>query len=295
VDRIRENSKHANEANEIVGNLQKKQLNLSVNDNGNIVLSNANGESKEFMPATPSGDPMHNIYTSLGAIWNGGADTTRTGAFGESIVHKSGCWYLNDLGDLTNDDMREVYAQTYGERRKFMLTSSYAGATCRTNIPIWNRSFEVYGNANYPKTYLSGIAEDSNVIETICIHTTAISQNSNIVKYTLYDSVAWAFENCKKLKKIIGYINLNGVASTIHMFYECQLLEEVNVMNVQASISIEQSKNLSNRSILFMIDNSSATSAITITLHADAYARAMADASIQTSLTAHPNVSLASA
>lgn len=38
-----------------------------------------------------------------------------------------------------------------------------------------------------------------------------------------------------------------------------------------------------------------ATSAITITLHADAYARAMANADIVAALQAHPNVSLASA
>ena len=47
--------------------------------------------------------------------------------------------------------------------------------------------------------------------------------------------------------------------------------------------------------ILYMINNEAATSAITITLHADAYARAMANADIVAALEAHPNVSLASA
>lgn len=47
---------------------EKKQLSLSVKDNGNIILSNANGESKEFMPATPSGDPMHYAYELLGQV-----------------------------------------------------------------------------------------------------------------------------------------------------------------------------------------------------------------------------------
>ena len=44
-----------------------------------------------------------------------------------------------------------------------------------------------------------------------------------------------------------------------------------------------------------MIENEAAKSAITITLHADAYARAMANADIVAALEAHPNVSLASA
>ena len=47
--------------------------------------------------------------------------------------------------------------------------------------------------------------------------------------------------------------------------------------------------------ILYMIENEAATSPITITLHADAYARAMANTDIVAALEAHPNVSLASA
>ena len=44
-----------------------------------------------------------------------------------------------------------------------------------------------------------------------------------------------------------------------------------------------------------MINNEAATSAITITLHASAYARAMADESILAALEAHTNISLAQA
>ena len=54
-------------------------LQLTVKDNGNIVLSNIQGQSKEFMPATPSGDPMHYAYEAAGAEWNGtGADIIKT-------------------------------------------------------------------------------------------------------------------------------------------------------------------------------------------------------------------------
>ena len=54
-------------------------LQLTVKDNGNIVLSNIQGQSKEFMPATPSGDPMHYAYVAAGAEWNGtGADIVKT-------------------------------------------------------------------------------------------------------------------------------------------------------------------------------------------------------------------------
>ena len=57
----------AQEATIKVSQVQGDMLGISVKDNGNIILSNANGESKEFMPATPSGDPMHYAYEALGA------------------------------------------------------------------------------------------------------------------------------------------------------------------------------------------------------------------------------------
>ena len=64
---------------------------------------------------------------------------------------------------------------------------------------------------------------------------------------------------------------------------------------ISSSLIMKKSSKLTSKSILYMIQNESATSPITITLHADAYARAMANADIVSALEAHPNVSLASA
>ena len=72
-------------------------------------------------------------------------------------------------------------------------------------------------------------------------------------------------------------------------------LRVCQIAKINANIELPSSKLLSNESILYMIQNEAATSAIAITLHADAYARAMADTEIQSALEAHPNVSLASA
>ena len=74
-------------------------LQLTVKDNGNIVLSNIQGQSKEFMPATPSGDPMHYAYEAAGAEWNGtGVDIVKTTPWADladdeadkTVVHKAG-------------------------------------------------------------------------------------------------------------------------------------------------------------------------------------------------------------
>lgn len=102
--------------NEING--KQEALTLTVKDNGNIVLANIQGQSKEFMPATPSGDPMHYAYVAAGAIYNDtGADIIKTAPWAyladddadKTVVHKAGYWYLNGLGDITNKQMNNIY------------------------------------------------------------------------------------------------------------------------------------------------------------------------------------------
>ena len=72
-------------------------------------------------------------------------------------------------------------------------------------------------------------------------------------------------------------------------------LKIVKLYAIKLNIDISYSPKLTAKSILYMIQNEKATSAISITLHADAYARAMANTDIVAALEAHPNVSLASA
>ena len=105
-----------------------------------------------------------------------------------------------------------------------------------------------------------------------------------------------AFYGATNLKKILGdiYLNLKNTDYT-DMFDRCYKLEYVRLNKVSRNLVLRNSSRLQESSILHMINNETATSAITITLHADAYARAMANADIVAALEAHPNVSLASA
>jgi hypothetical protein len=59
--------------------------------------------------------------------------------------------------------------------------------------------------------------------------------------------------------------------------------------------SFAKAQNLSNLSILYMINNSNTSKTLTITLHANAYDRAMADDEIVAALSSHTNITLAKA
>ena len=261
-------------------------LTLTVKDNGNIVLSNIQGQSKEFMPATPSGDPMHYAYEAAGAVWNGtGTDIVKTGEFtGEEIIHKSGYWYYNELGNISNDQMRAIYV--VGNRLFSGNASSmaYAFQKIRTNLFT-----NTYNQGSWIPIDLYSIAISFEG-ETLRL---CESAKANIIYAGRIDR---SFSGASKLKKILGNIYLrSNYSDYTSIFDRCYALEYVRLNRVCQNLSLSNSSYLQESSILYMIQNETATSAITITLHADAYARAMANADIVAALEAHPNVSLASA
>lgn len=264
---------------------KQQELTLTVLDNGNIRIGNLQGQTKEFMPATPSGDPMHYAYVVAGAEYNDtGADITRMGVFGDAITWKAGYWWLNELGDISNEEMKYIYLYRYTAPSAKQM-QGYFSACRHTKVRTPMIEVPVQASAIDASYFAS-----STGFKTI-----AVTQKKDLV---LFSNIASFISYSQGVKKIINGLNLTYVkteSSIKEAFYNANSLEEVRLYMLQVSVAFEQSKNLSNASILCMIENEIAGKTITITLHANAYARAMADSSIQAALTAHPNVSLASA
>ena len=258
-------------------------LQLTVKDNGNIVLSNIQGQSKEFMPATPSGDPMHYAYEAAGAEWNGtGADIIKTAPWADmvddeadkTVVHKAGYWYLNGLGDITTEQMRMIYNE---KDNNTFFSNSFRQIKQKTNIPILTTGTYIdancvgYGN-RAQVLFFDGEVKMSNIYA--------------------------GFRYSYNLQHILGIFSVDAVSksSNIELFLSiCPKLISVKISKIKINLNLSTLPMLSCKSILYMIQNEIATTVITITLHADAYARAMANADIVAALEAHPNVSLASA
>ena len=266
-------------------NGKQEALTLTVKDNGNIVLANIQGQSKEFMPATPSGDPMHYAYVAAGAEYNDtGADIVKTTPWAnladddadKTVVHKAGYWYLNGLGDITNEQMRIIYSYINTFISSYDRSEALYGSKARTNIKLYPQ-LGSYGRI----TLLAAFTESS--LEVL-----------NFGSYLNTGDMRYAFRN-SKIKYIIGDLLLGTTSRYESTFYKCIQLKVIKIKKLFASLSFGDSPLLSLKSVLYMINNEAATSAITITLHADAYARAMANADILAALEAHPNVSLASA
>lgn len=251
-------------------------LTLTIKDNGNIVIANIQGQSKEFMPATPSGDPMHYAYEAAGAVWNGtGQDITRVGRMtGDTIIHKAGYWYLNELGDISNEEMRKILIQGRNSDCLRCLSASITKSLpLRTNL--------------YPIVHPASL-------NWFNIEVVVIVGNPEIMDYATPSYANYKALYCDRLvcRKILTIVD--STTFQISKDYTMMRLEFFKLKNMALSQYIN-SPYFREDCILYMIQNEAAKSAITITLHADAYARAMANADIVAALQAHPNVSLASA
>ena len=267
-------------------------LQLTVKDNGNIVLSNIQGQSKEFMPATPSGDPMHYAYVAAGAEWNGtGTDIVKTTPWTDladddadkTVIHKAGYWYLNGLGDITTEQMRDIYNTTINFGISPNMEEALRDTPVRTNFFLSHRAG--YQLSTIYATFFGSSVE----VAKVCF----ISDNPNMFLFAR--DIGYTAMNNRNLKHFIGKINASNTIRTSSGFNKTTSLKTIQIIKLKLDIDFSYSPLLTSKSILYMIENEAATSAITITLHADAYARAMANADIVAALEAHPNVSLASA
>ena len=128
-------------------------------------------------------------------------------------------------------------------------------------------------------------------------------------------SLTSLFNRCYSLRNATQF-NTPKVTSTYEMFYYCRALtytqydmlnvtnanymfdagiclSYVKLNNLSTSLSFKDSEVLKKDSLLYIINNESSTSAITITLNPVVYDRLSTDADIVSALATHPNITLA--
>ena len=74
------------------------------------------------------------LFVAAGAEYNGsGADKTKTAPWGESVTHKAGHYYLNGLGDITEEQMVKIY--NMGKYWQSENAQGFGSESVRTNLP----------------------------------------------------------------------------------------------------------------------------------------------------------------
>lgn len=188
-----------------------------------------------------------------------------------------GTWAYRDYSDLSADEIISMYNnRTFGGALYGSYTKLKSRCCFSITDGVWKSGgAKTPGLTFYQNRYIETVYDYPNPGES-------------------FDRV---FYYCGKLKKIVGILSFNYTfkKDMDGSFEGCALLETVSIVGLCFNVSFADSPNLSKDSILYMIQNSAAISAITITLHPTAYAMAIADDGIQAALQEKTFVSLAQA
>jgi surface protein len=99
------------------------------------------------------------------------------------------------------------------------------------------------------------------------------------------------FQSCYSLTAI-PLLDTSSVTNMSNMFKSCYSLTTANLKGVALAYQLDKSALLSKESLLYLINNEAATSAITIKLASYAYDRWATDTDIVAALANHPNISI---
>lgn len=189
-------------------------------------------------------------------------------------VHRTNHYYLNGLGDITEEQMLAIFNHGNTLAIKYFL-NAYKSRTNRmlTSIPT---TTELDG-------YYYARDCESEVV-------TLDKGEYSIVNIRISDNV---FGNMFKLTHLLGRFRFESAVS--NGFYKCKLLKTVKIHQLKYNLSLSDCPLISKKSILYAINNSAATTAVTITLHANAYARFKDNPEVVAALANKPLVTLVSA
>lgn len=190
---------------------------------------------------------------------------------GATFNATTGYFELNGLTDLSYTEIMSIY------QHKAFFSASELYINCANIRTVFKYSGRAVIN-NYNSMF-----EMCTGIEIIV---------ANEYPYYPNTSTYHMFYNCSKLK-FIGNIIYNST-NLSNAFTGCYSLERVSIHLLKVNLSLSDSPRLSVTSVKEMITKATNTNAITITLHATAYARAIADSGVQAALEAHPTITLAS-
>ena len=216
---------------------------------------------------------------------------------------------------LVSDDNKELYGlltanniQTYKDRivylpkidtsSKTSMRSMFSNCSSLVSIPQLDTANVTsmssmfsgcYSLVSIPQLDTADV-KDMSFMFYVCYSLVSIPQldTANVT------NMSSMFNNCRSLVSI-PQLDTANVTNMSNMFNGCYSLTHVNIKNAALAYDLSRSTLLSKESLLYLINNEAATSAITIKLAAYAYTRLANDPDIVAALAIHTNISLASA
>ena len=188
------------------------------------------------------------LYVAAGAVYN----------------EQTGFYELNGLTDITEEQMREIYLCTADLDKREDWRGGIANKTFRTNLGFHTNTIYNYVNRRF--NLFNSLRENMN-LEVLHVGT----ETSTIFK--TYPFTISQLGDCfyrTSVKKIEGFIAFNY--SNIDLT-RLILIEHIRIVQLKTNINFGASPNITLDSLQFLIQEAINTSAITVTVHADVYAK----------------------
>lgn len=214
-------------------------------------------------------------------------------AAGATYSSDTGLYSLNGVNDLTENEILMSYNYMDVVYKLNVARVAQDVKLLRAIFPIRNvrQTSQVLGknkfNASY--SFYGSSLEVFRVNSIVNINSVSLEE-----ALPCEGQFSGAFGNCKNLRMVYP-LDLSNISSIGVPFSSCASLEELRLLKLHHNLNIQDSIVISKDSILYIVGNSNPTTAITITLHPDAYTRLADDTDIVAALEAQPLVSLVSA
>lgn len=206
-------------------------------------------------------------YTMSGQVWGliPQANIDLYEANGAVFNANTGYFELNGLTDISYNEMKAIYALTIGA------------------VPISStRGFQFANLAVRTPLLLMGTSSFATSLQ-YWFYNSLVEIVKTQNQYCTHANFVGAFRGCARLRRVDGVLSSSspivlGTAGALSSsFLQCYSLEHIQIGKLAGNVSFSDSSLLDLESIVYAVNNSANTTAITITLHATAYARCQAD------------------
>ena len=202
-------------------------------------------------------------------LWNNACIDPRTKQVVGRYNESTGYFELNGLTDITYQQAMDIYRYTSnGVTMDELKVMGYGHARFRTNLPPSPGAYRIQINNLFPS---------NEILEVVRLP----QYYSSEVK--LQPNTRDAFSGCYKLREIINVMEAPSHVSDAYTwqstFWRCESLETVWIKNLYGNISFPHSALLSPESVSYLVENRTTahTNVITVTVHADTFAKLTGD------------------
>lgn len=198
----------------------------------------------ERVPSTPSGSPLHDLFVAAGAVWN----------------PSSKSWTVGSVTGISNSVMTRIYSLSHN----VLNNSNWDSALYSTNIPV-----------NLPPRKTPN--QFTNEIN-VTARSTFTSSNFKTIylcpepMLVRFSNCTYLFCRCRQLVTIVGGVTFENEAHFAAFTY-CKSLQNVKFKRLRYNVDLRDSPLLTLESFQYLVENATNTSAITVTVHADVYAK----------------------